>query len=81
MDNTLENTSPLGSFIEKQKKKNAEGEQKVVLHDECGDTLWDEVLAQAMNKQAPKAHPKTKSRHHQRQRDVDQPRKGVMLAE
>jgi hypothetical protein len=60
MDNTLENTSPLGSFIEKQKKKNAEGEQKVVLHDECGDTLWDEVLAQGNEQAGPKSAPENK---------------------
>jgi hypothetical protein len=25
-------------------------DEKIVLHDECGDTLWDEVLAQEENK-------------------------------
>ena len=47
MNNSPAEASPLASFLEKQKSTNSEAEpEKVVLHDECGDSLWDEVLAQ-----------------------------------
>jgi hypothetical protein len=47
MNSSAEDASPLASFLEKQKSTNSEAQQEsVVLHDECGDSMWDEVLAQ-----------------------------------
>jgi hypothetical protein len=50
------NASALTSDLQKHLANIADkpANEKIVLHDECGDTLWDEVLAQDENKTATK---------------------------
>lgn len=49
MENSSPNeSSPLTSFITKKASNDANESngEKIVLNDECGDSLWDAVLAQ-----------------------------------